>query len=567
MREQEREPAVGPNRLVRRIDWRFLMDDPALGRVAYRGPDPGRLLSSLRQEADSARSLPAADRDGTARPDRPDVDLVVLRQPDGRDLRDARRALAAGGRLYCEVDRRAGIAELLGRPADPSTDVPAGALLPGDGTGLLREEGFADVRLQAHYPSFDRCREIVPLEPAAVSLALRRHLPWLPEPLLRAGTAVAVRALPGLAPFVSLLARPAPDAAPRPAIRGSDTRARPETAGLPWAGLPPGRRSRLAVTPRFRASKHVVVLLPDRSGRRAESVVKVARASDRSEALVREADNLRKLEAARAGGFDSVPRLRSTGRVGGLPFLVETGLGGRPMNRTHVRRHPASSIRAVTAWLADLHRSTARRGREPGDLHERLVARPLERLAASLDLDGPVRRLLAETRRRARPLEGCAWPTVFEHGDLSQPNLLLDPSRGVGVVDWELANPEGMPAVDLFFFLAYAGFARHRASTPSECVRAFDRTFFRPAPRVEDAVESYASQLRLPRGLLSALFAACWPRQVLGLLDRTAVTASDGSRGPEAGASRWIRRHRFFAVWKHTVDEFERLRIGGGTRA
>lgn len=553
-----------PDLLLRRLDWRFLLDDPHLGRVACRGPDSGRLVAALRREAESVEELESPPRDEALRSGS-GADLVVLRQPDAGDLEDARMSLRDGGRLYCEVDRPAGLAELVGRPGDPSRDVPAGALLPGDGTELLRASGFADVRLHLHYPDFDRCREIVPLCGPALSLALRRHLPWLPESMIRVGTGVGLRALPALAPCVSITARAAAPSATRPPGGGGADTDR-EAEGLPWAGLPHGRATRLAVTPRFRASRHVVVLVPDETGTRAESVVKVARDRRRSDSLDRETRNLRRLQEARDGGFDSVPRLQRAGRASGFPYLVETGLGGRPMNRSYVRRHPGSSIRSVTTWLVDVHRATARRGADPDALCRRLVDRPLDRVADGLDLDRGEQELVEETRRLTRPLTRFTWPTVFEHGDLSQPNLLVDRKRGIGVVDWELADPEGMPAADLFFFLAYVAFARHRAGDPEACVRAVDRTFFRPEPRVQEAVERYAGAVGLAPGVLPALFAASWPRQVAGLLARTA----DGGTGrddPAGGRGDWVRSHRFFAVWRHTVDEFGRLHLGRGGRA
>jgi len=35
---------------------------------------------------------------------------------------------------------------------------------------------------------------------------------------------------------------------------------------------------------------------------------------------------------------------------------------------------------------------------------------------------------------------------VAEHGDLSHPNLIVDPNDELGVVDWELATTEGCQA-------------------------------------------------------------------------------------------------------------------------
>lgn len=553
--EPTMEDRPAARQLSRRIDWRFLMDDPRLGHVVYDGPEPGTLRPALRRQALSVTSLARVGAPRETDGEAPPADLAVLRQPGRRELRAARRALAGGGRLYCELDRRAGLSALLpsvGRAPDDDDGGRDSTLLWGEAGALLRDAGFTDLRAHLHYPSFEECREIVPLEAPALSLSLGRHLPWLPAGWGRVAGGLGARSLGRLAPYVSLLARAGGSA---PAADG----ARPS-----WTGpFRPGP-SALAVTPRFRASAHVVLLVPDADGRRPERVVKVARRADRSEPLAREAANLRKVQEARPGGFDSIPRLEATGRVDGTAFLVESGLGGRPMDRSYVRRRPGASVDAVAGWLRELHRATVRRVRPREQAYRRLVTRPLERLARTVPLDGEDGELLAATRRLARPLRREAWPTVFEHGDLCHPNLLWDPDRGPGVVDWERANPEGLPAADLFFFLAYVAVARRRAADREGYVGAFDDAFLRPSRYGEEAVDRYAAGLDISPPVLRALFAVCWPRQLARVVGALAPEAADrGDRlAPEAAA--WIRRHRFFVFWRRAVREAERLRLGGG---
>lgn len=582
-----RDLPVASRRLTRRLDWRFLLDDPRLGRVAYGGPDAGALRPALRRDADAVRILPAgsgaAGVDSRGGPGEDGVDLAVLHQPDRAALRAARDALRAGGRLYCEVDRAAGLAALLPGRGRRRATAPARALLLGDAAGLLRELGFVDVRGHVHHPSFEACREIVPMEPAALALGLRRHAGWLPDGLLRLAGSVGARLLPRLAPLVSFVARRPPgdggptaepqEMGPREARRGTGSGERPGAArqeagpgkgqesGPEGEARPWTEGARLAVTPRFRASGHVVILVPDAAGSRAERVVKIARRADRSGPLAREAKNLRRVHAVRSGGFPSIPRLEGTGRIGGAPFLVETGLRGRPLDRSFVRRRPGLGVRSVVDWLVELHGATARREGTPGGRYRRLLAEPLARFARCFPLEREERRLVEDTLRLTRPLARRPWPTVFEHGDLSHPNLLLHPDDGVGVVDWELAEPEGLPAADLFFFLAYVAFARFRAKDAEACLRAFDWTFFRRSRRVERAVGRYVRALGLPPGLLPSLFLATWPRQVIRQLDRVTPALRDGL---DAATVDWLRGHRFFALWRHAVESADRLWLAPG---
>lgn len=559
------EDRTREEQLVRRLDWRFLLDDPAPGRVAYGGDGRGDLLPALRRAVpELVRLGPATGpEDGAAAP----VDLAVLEGPGEEELRAAREVLREGGWLYCEADRGGGLPGLLRRAARGGST--GGGPLDGDPAARLRELGFVDVRCHAHHPDFERCREIVPTEPAALALGLRRHAPWLPGALVRLAARAGARWLPRFAPRVSVVARrPAGDGGGsarrgRRPERGAGTAKRAAPAGRqdpgpPWPGPPA-----LAVTPRFRASGHVLLLVPEADGCRPKRVVKVARRPGRSGPLAREADNLRSVHAARPGGFEGIPRPAGTGRIGGFPYLVETGLGGRPVDRSFVRRRPRLGVRSVVGWLVQLHRATARRG-EAGtaaDAYRRLVEDPLDRLGRRLGLERDERDLVEATRRLTGPLAGTSWPTVFEHGDLSHPNLLLGRDGRVGVVDWEAADPQGLPAADLFFFLAYVAFARHRAEEPEACVRAFERTFFRRSGPVERAVERYAAALELPADLLLPLFLATWPRQVARQMERV---APDGSGALDAGTAGWLRRHRFFALWRHAVAGADRLELGAG---
>ncbi len=144
---------------------------------------------------------------------------------------------------------------------------------------------------------------------------------------------------------------------------------------------------------------------------------------------------------------------------------------------------------------------------------------------------------------------------MLEHGDLSHPNLLVRNGR-VAVIDWELAETQGLPATDLFFFLAYVAGALSRAQSSGDSVAAVDRAFFgrRSWARTH---RPYAQAMALPQDMLTPLFIACWARQVSGLARRMADGGENSGRTPGSGAE-WVYQDWRFAVWRHAVDSAHR---------
>jgi hypothetical protein len=148
----------------RRVDWRFLLPDPNLGRVAYFGPARGALLDSLRLFSTSLEVGEPADA-GSAQ-----YDIVVVSGPSIDELRRAARLVRPGGFLYVEAygplyHRR--LRRGLGRRPRFAADYMA----------AVERLGLAEAEAHWHWPNFESCAEIVPLgERDALLLALaRRH--------------------------------------------------------------------------------------------------------------------------------------------------------------------------------------------------------------------------------------------------------------------------------------------------------------------------------------------------------------------------------------------------------
>ena len=147
----------------RRLDWRFLLPDPSLGQVAYVGPARGALLDSLRL---FSAVLTMIDRSDTQAERAAQYDLVVARGPAPDALWRAADLVRPGGFLYVEVANRLW----------PRRRGAGGPRYAADYVAALGSHGFDEVAAYWHWPNFESCAEIVPLDDRdALLLAFSRR--------------------------------------------------------------------------------------------------------------------------------------------------------------------------------------------------------------------------------------------------------------------------------------------------------------------------------------------------------------------------------------------------------
>jgi hypothetical protein len=159
------------------------------------------------------------------------------------------------------------------------------------------------------------------------------------------------------------------------------------------------------------------------------------------------------------------------------------------------------------------------------------------------------------------PLAGARFPFVFEHGDLTHPNLLVGPGGRVGVVDWELSQPRGLPVHDYCLFLAFVAFSLSGVHDRDGQVQAFESAFVGPRPWALPLIARRLTRLSVDSRLLVPFVVACWARYVAELLPRLIGTVAGGSttvHGAPAAlsdeATALVRQDRDLALWRRAVE-------------
>ena len=390
-------------------------------------------------------------------------DLALTGFPRRRLLARARRALGPDGEIVClwRAPRPGGAARARRR---------------------LLEAGFADVTV--HWPGpipFRRPQFWLPVE----STAAIEHLLATRPPRSRAQRALhwAWR----LALRAGILAPGCAVARVRPAA-GEERAAQLLLTG--------GRSS---------INKAAGLSFPVGASRPA-SVTKFARVPAAGASLECEAAALQRVEASHPG-VAGVPRLLGSERRAGCRAVTETVVAGEPLIGTLSPATFADLAARVTGWLTELVDDGA--PRPAAEWRQRLIEEPLARFGRDF---GAVAAATAERCRDVLAKLGDL-PAAAEHRDCSPWNVVVDTDGSLGLLDWESAEPNGLPVPDLVYFLANAAFVLESALETGAVRPVYSRLLDPETERgrvFARCAEDYCSRLGIPASELHRLRLLCW---------------------------------------------------------
>jgi len=394
--------------------------------------------------------------------------------PGRRRLPAAVRSLPEGGELLCSwrIPRLWGVQRARRR---------------------LERAGFADPRMLWPGPLPHRHPQfwLPPDSPAALAHLLSSRPAGSPaQAALRALWRAAARL--GLLAPVFVLAR-----APERDGGGSGDALTPHLpSGAPCLLLTGGDRS-----------INKVVALPFPAGSsRPDTVVKFSRVPESDLALEREANALSAV-AQTHPQLEGVPRLLARGRRGGGHALAESAIYGRPLIAELSEQSFGDLAGRVTRWLIELARDGAP---ATGDWRERLLDGPLAEFERNFGGAAP-RGTVAAAQAQLAQLDGL--PQVCEHRDCSPWNVVLTADGSPALLDWESAEPCGLPGLDLAYFLANSAFvidgALDSGRTRESYARLLDADHPHGAIATRCAAE-YCAALGIPMKAFAQLRLLCW---------------------------------------------------------
>ncbi len=326
-----------------------------------------------------------------------------------------------------------------------------------------------------------------------------------------------------------------------------------DAAGL---GLAEGW-STLIVTPWFQSSRHVIELVHSRHDRRMKVVVKMPRRPGDDAGIQREGVALRRLADLAPTAAARAPRVLALTTYGGQSLLAETAVEGQLLGPELVRSDLARAVREGIALVRTLPITS--NTREDEQWFERLFEAPMRRALELVPRWGPLQALIGQSLAQLAPLRHRRLPLMFEHGDLTHPNLVLTPSGKLAAIDWERSEERGLPLHDLCFVLRHIAESRAGIFDRTRRMEIFDQSFRREG-WVMDALRSEGTRLSVDVELIPALVLASWARSSLTLVQRlwseAAVEGGPQGRGvtDQSEVAKSFERNRDFALWRRAAQ-------------
>jgi hypothetical protein len=264
-------------------------------------------------------------------------------------------------------------------------------------------------------------------------------------------------------------------------------------------------------------SRKVLFFLFDRAGGAPVYIIKMTRDTAYNSRLENEYRALDLLRGRGIGDRETLPQAAFFGHHAGLAIVGETIVDGLPFRRLTKATADCPYARAALDWLIDLGAATA----------DRTAATPLqvgEGLGTLLCRFEQIYRLSAAHRDfladqiAAITTSTCAFPLVFQHGDPGTWNIMVNRAGRVAFLDWEAAEPRGMPLWDLFYFMrAYGAWSSRRAGT-TDSLKSFGQHFLEGSALNAlfiEATARYCDRSGLSKELIEPLFYTCWMHRAL----------------------------------------------------
>jgi hypothetical protein len=310
-------------------------------------------------------------------------------------------------------------------------------------------------------------------------------------------------------------------------------------------GPTPDRLAIALLTGGARSINKVVGLIFANWEDRPRLAVKMARVPEAIPGLRREATTLRAVEALRPGGVPGVPHILFAEERDSFIAIGETVLTGTPVWMALGHDSYRQLALQATEWLADLAAKPALQA--PADWWPRLVEPVLADFCTAFG--AVVNADMVHSTRSILATLGDL-PRICEQRDFSPWNVLVASDGHLVVLDWESAEMQGLPVMDLVYFLTYLSFFLDGAldrGAHREAYRAMLSPTTTTGAVFQECMEIYAQRIGHALEDLQALRVLVW---LIHARSEYQQIAGDYAGKPPREA---LQRSIFVCLWEEEV--------------
>jgi len=419
-----------------------------------------------------------------------------VRSPD--ILAELERLLSADGLVYFEL--KGVINNLLGHRASKGFD----------------RHGFAPPQLFWQTPHSGEMRTAVPLGDNAIGRHFFAHVLYGQSPKKRALSRLGeLSSRLGLLPYLSLRRGVLLQRSP---TNGRSKLVPPYLVSLARkAGIDLGQhRCGLSARGNYNSNK-VVFYLFEPTKTTPDVVVKMTRFPEFNHRLEHEYRALSLLAERGYVGSETFPQPLFLDYYNNLALLGLKAVNGQPFRkRTHANVH-CPIARDAIKWIIQLGAASADRTVATPERIGDVLTNLFDQVTAIYQLTRNEKSFL---RRQIAALVDARTPipVVFQHGDAGAWNIVVSADDRVTFLDWETAEPQGMPLWDLFYFIRSFATRISRRQGNRDTLAGFDRLCLRPSPLSalqSEATARYCEQVGVDKHLIEPLFYTCWLHRAL----------------------------------------------------
>ena len=246
-------------------------------------------------------------------------------------------------------------------------------------------------------------------------------------------------------------------------------------------------------------------------------VVKMVRDSIYNPRLENEYRALVWLHEEGIGALETLPAVAFWGYHNGLAIIGETAIEGAPFRERTTYTETCPYLHSVLDWFVQLGATTADHSAATSQKAAEVLQTLLDRFNEIYHLTTEQKAFLSE-QLAIIAHNHRSFPLVFQHGDPGTWNIMATPGQSVALLDWEAAEPQGIPLWDLFYFMRSYCVGAARTQGIHDRLQGFTKLFLADTPlsRVMlDTMERYSTRIGLESALIEPLFYLCWVHRAL----------------------------------------------------